>query len=80
MLELLAKFLPLIKDIVLICTVIVAAYVGLKGLSTWRSQVHGQTEYDLAKRILRATYKAREAIHGVRNPFLQCSSMRFREN
>lgn len=73
MLELLTKFLPLIKDIVLICTGAVAAYVGLRGLSAWRRQLYGQTEYDLAKRILRSTYKVREAIHGVRNPFLQHS-------
>lgn len=73
MLELLTRFLPLIKDIVLICTGGVAVYVGLRGLDAWRRQLYGQTEYDLGKRILRSTYRVREAIHGVRHPFLQYS-------
>jgi hypothetical protein len=69
--ELLPHFLSLIKDIVLICTGAVVAYVGLRGLSAWRRQFYGQTEYELTKRFLRATYKVREVIHIVRYPFLQ---------
>jgi hypothetical protein len=36
------------------------------GLRTWRRQLHGQVEYDLARRTLREVYRTRDAIRQVR--------------
>ena len=69
----LEKWLPLIRDMILIGAAIIAGYVGLKGLGTWRRQLKGNTEYKLAKQLLGSVYELREAIVSVRNPFMQYS-------
>lgn len=62
------KFVGSVKDILLSVGACVAMHVGLKGLSTWRRQLLGSAEHDVARRILRASLKMREAIRGVRSP------------
>ena len=52
-----------------LCGVAVAWF----GLSTWRKQLKGTTEYDLAKRVLLEVYKIRDAVEYVRQPFLMSS-------
>ena len=59
-----------VRDIVLIGAAAVGAIVSILGLRTWRKQLRGRTEYDLARRFLRAVYRVRDAIRGVRNPFM----------
>jgi hypothetical protein len=49
---------------------LVAAWVAWKGLQAWRVQLHGKTEYDLARRVLRAVFKVRDQIAFVRHPFV----------
>jgi hypothetical protein len=49
---------------------LVAAWVAWQGLEAWRVQLHGRTEYDLARRVLRAVFKVRDQIAFVRNPFV----------
>jgi hypothetical protein len=46
----------------------VGSYVALAGLSTWKRQLKGQTDHDLARRLLVILYRYREAIRGVRHP------------
>ena len=62
--------LTCIKDIALTLAALSSIYVGLKGLSAWGRQLKGNTEYVLAKNMLTAIYKLREAIDYARNPFL----------
>ena len=61
-------WIPIIKDVVTILTLIVGAYVALTGLSTWREQLIMQTEYNLARRVLTTIYKLRNAIEKARVP------------
>jgi hypothetical protein len=49
---------------------VLAAWVGL---TTWRTQLRGTAEYELAKRILRVVYKLRDQIAAVRSPFVTAS-------
>jgi hypothetical protein len=49
---------------------LVAAWVAWRGLEAWRVQLHGKTEYDLARRVLRAVLKVRDQIAFVRHPFV----------
>ncbi len=58
------------KDLILAGAAITGSIVAVKGLSTWRRQLRGQAEYELAKRILKLTFQYRDAIYGVRNPFI----------
>lgn len=57
-----------VKDAVTTIAAGVGIYVALAGLSTWKRQLKGQTDHDLARRILVTAYRYREAIKGVRHP------------
>lgn len=61
------------KDTILTAAAVVAGYVGLRGLSTWRRQLAGNAEYELAKSALTCLYKLRGVIGVVRNPFASYS-------
>ena len=41
----------------------VSAYLGIRA---WRAELKGKSEYDLAKKLLKAVYKVREAFYNVR--------------
>ncbi|MCE5311338.1 MAG: hypothetical protein LLG20_27180 [Acidobacteriales bacterium] len=64
-----------IRDIFTGVAAVVAAGVAVAGLKTWKRQLHGNAEYDLARRLLRVTYKLREAINFVRVPFIPAGEM-----
>jgi hypothetical protein len=64
----LAQYASIAKDTVLTIAAVVGAYVALRGLSTWNRQLKGGVEYDLTRRILKCTYRLREAIKDVRSP------------
>ena len=67
------EIVNVVNDLIVAGAAMVAAYVGLQGLDTWKRQIKSNTEYELAKKILTSLYKLREAIRSVRNPFLQYS-------
>lgn len=48
--------------------VFVALYIGLMGLATWRRQIKGTGDHELARKVLIELYKYREAIERVRSP------------
>jgi hypothetical protein len=70
-----AQNIAITKDTVLTIAAVVAAYVALKGLSTWNRQLKGGVEYELTRRILKCAYRLREAIKGVRNPVMWGNEM-----
>lgn len=47
--------------------------IAFVGLRTWRNQLHGTNEYQLAKKILLDVYRLREALNFVRYPFMSSS-------
>jgi len=49
--------------------------VAVLGLSTWRRQLYGQSEYDIAKRLLKSLYLFREVINNVRHPIMLYSAV-----
>jgi hypothetical protein len=62
-----------VKDVATAGAAIVAAVVAVLGLRAWRRQLRGQTQYELARRLLRAVYRVRDEIQGVRNPVIMAS-------
>lgn len=58
-----------INNAILCSCAITGAVVAVLGLSTWRAQLRGQAEYELARRVLVAVLKYREAIRSARSPF-----------
>jgi len=45
------------------------------GLRTWRRQLKGNTEYELARRYLRCVFALRDSISGLRAPFVSSGEM-----
>jgi hypothetical protein len=59
------------------CLVAVATVLGVfiaaYGLKTWRNQVKGAAQFELARRLLLDVYRLRDAIEGVRHPLMLIS-------
>jgi len=70
-------YLTFVKDIVTVISLAVAALVAIKGLQTWRRQLKGTADYDLAKRLLKAAYRLRDALQAVRNPFMSSGEVQY---
>jgi hypothetical protein len=58
------------SDAALGAAALVTAGVAAFGLRSWRRELRGRTEYDLARRLLLAAYKVRDNIDHVRSPFI----------
>jgi hypothetical protein len=63
------SFIPIVKDVVTALAALTGGIVAVIGLKAWRRQLKGKTEYELARRFLRATFNVRDTIKFVRNPF-----------
>ena len=67
--------ITLFKDIILIGVAVTGAVVAVKGLSTWKKQLTGHADYDLARRLLVSVFKYRDAIDTVRHPAMWNNEM-----
>lgn len=63
-----AEIISAIADSVVAISAMAAAAFAYVGLNTWRKQLKGGAEYQLAKDVLKAVYRVREAFVAVRNP------------
>lgn len=55
---------------------VLALVIAWMGLSTWRRQLRGTHDFELARRILQAVYMLRNAIDGVRHPYMAVEEAR----
>jgi hypothetical protein len=58
------------KDVFSIIGTISVIIIGIVGLTTWRRQLKGTSEYEVAKKAILLTYEVELSIQGVRNPML----------
>jgi hypothetical protein len=63
-----AEFFSIAKDVITTIIAVIALYVAWQGLSTWRRQLKGNAEYDVARKLVFSAYKLRDALEGVRIP------------
>lgn len=70
-----SELVTLVKDLILSSAAITGAVVAIKGLSTWKRQLKGQSEYELSRRILVTLFKYRDAVAGVRHPVMWAFEM-----
>ena len=47
-----------------------AAWMAVLGVNAWRKQMRGKTEYEIARRCLRQTYRIRDSLRFVRSPMI----------
>ncbi len=62
-----------IKDVILAIAAVVGIYAAIRGLNTWDRQLKGGASYELARRLTKNLYRYRDAIAGVRHPFISAS-------
>lgn len=67
----LTEILSFVPSLAALAGVIIAAM----GLQTWRRQLLGRNEYEIARRFLRAAYKVRNEVANVRAPFVSSGEM-----
>ncbi|EPN4988739.1 hypothetical protein [Vibrio alginolyticus] len=63
----------LTKDVFSILGTVGALIIGTFGLFTWRRQLRGTSEYELAKKAVFKTYEVQQALQAVRNTMLYLS-------
>jgi hypothetical protein len=63
----LSEWITAVKDVFVGLSAVSAAVFAYCGLTTWRKELKGKSEYQLAKEILKSVYKVREAFKYVRN-------------
>lgn len=69
------EWVPVFKDVVTAIVALGGLWIAWLGLDAWRRQLTGRTEYELARRLLRATYAVRDEIEVVRSPFVSGHEM-----
>ena len=64
----LGRWISTVRDLLVGASAATAAYFAYLGVDAWRRELKGRSEYQLAKDVLKAVYKVREAFNIVRNP------------
>ena len=62
------EWISAIKEVIVGLAAISATIFAYIGLNTWRKELKGKAEYQLAKDVLKSVYKVRDAFKHVRNP------------
>lgn len=70
-----ANVLAMVKDLVLTIAGLAGMLVATRGLSTWRRQLRGQSEFETARKVLRSAYRYRDALLAVRSPMFWHSEL-----
>ncbi len=66
-----SQIVTLTKDILLSLAAITTACVAVFGLSAWKRELKGKAEFEVARGLIRSTYKLRDAITSCRSPFVR---------
>ena len=65
-----AATISALKDTVLAIAGVTTGVVAVVGLTSWRRELHGKTEYEAARNLIRAAYKLREVFDDARQPLV----------
>jgi hypothetical protein len=64
------KLITLTKDILIGLAAIITAIVAAIGLKNWRRELKGKAEFEIARGLMRTTYKLRDELQNCRSPFI----------
>lgn len=65
------EYIPVIKDISYIFAAIATGCVAIKGLQSWSRELKGKADFDVARSLIRSTYKLRDELRCCRSPFIR---------
>lgn len=63
------EYITAIKDTCLSIAAITTVIVAISGLKSWRKELRGKADFEVARGLIRATYKLRDEITYSRSPF-----------
>lgn len=63
------EYITAFKDICLASAAIITTTVAIFGLRSWSKEIRGKADFDVARGLIRATYKLRDEISYSRSPF-----------
>ena len=69
------EWVELIESVIVAVAAITAALVAIEGVGQWKEQLHGKSQYALALSLQVKLLRYRDAIKGVRNPFVSAAEM-----
>ncbi len=58
------------KDLAIGGAAVTTAVVAITGLKSWQRELKGKAEFDVARGLVRATYKLRDEVQSCRSPFV----------
>ena len=64
------ELITTIKDVLLGVVAATTATVAVIGLKNWRKELKGKAEFEVARNLIRATYKLRDELQNCRDPFI----------
>jgi hypothetical protein len=64
-----APVVAVVKDLALAVAALATAYFAARGLKTWREELRGKADFEVARALARATLKVRDEIASARSPF-----------
>ena len=60
-----------LANVVMAVAVLGGAIIAARGLKTWREDLHGRADFELARRVMRSVYELRTQMQQMRNVFSQ---------
>lgn len=63
------EIITVVKDVLLGLAAATTAVVAVLGLRKWRQELEGKAQFEVARSLIRATYRLRDEIRNCRNPF-----------
>lgn len=67
------EYIPVIKDISYIFAAIATGCVAIKGLQSWSRELKGKADFEVARSLIRSTYKVRDELRYCRSPWFTSS-------
>ncbi len=67
------ELITAIKDVLLGVAGATTATVAVIGLKNWRRELKGKAEFEVARNLIRATYKLRDELQNCRSPFISAN-------
>jgi hypothetical protein len=64
------EIIAAIKDVLVALAAAITAIVAIVGLTSWRRELKGKAEFEVARNLIRATYALRDAVQDSRAPFV----------
>ena len=64
-----SEWITTVKDVLVGAAAVTTAVVAVIGLSKWRKELEGKTQFDAARGLIKSTYKLRDQLQICRSPF-----------